>query len=159
MKREGKVDVVVGILTAVVGVLLGEAPLVAAITFLVVKFGLWGGFLAFTILWGGGGLLLAPIYDHLLNWLSFRFGKEEGSEGEGLRHRWIVRAAVVAKPLGALVNAVLLGPVLGIPVFRALGYQGLCLYVWTLVSAPVFGAVWVLGVYGRATSILLGGGK
>jgi len=130
-----------------------------AITFLVVKLGLWGGFFAFTALWGLAGVFLVPVYDQISNWLSHRFGKEEGSGRGSLRRKWVTRAATIAKPFGALVNAVLLGPVLGIPVFKVLGYQGLKLYVLVLVSAPVFGAVWVLGVYGRAANLMLGGGR
>lgn len=155
-----RVDVVVGTLTAVVGFLLGEAPLVAAITFLVVKFGLWGGFLVFTFLWGLSGVLLVPVYDQVSGWLSRRFGRGEPEvQKKDLRREWIARAARITKPLGALANSALLGPVLGIPVFRMLGYQSFKLYAWVLASAPVFGAIWVLGVYGRATNLILGGGK
>lgn len=45
----------------------------------------------------------------------------------------------------------MLGPALGWFLFRLLGYSGRSVYALTLLSAPVFGAVWVpvyaLGVW------------
>lgn len=152
-----RVDVLVGALTVAVVVVLGEAPLVAVIAFLVIKFGLWGGFLIFSTLWGLGGILLVPVYDRVSGWFSCQFEGRSGRGQEGLRRRWIAQAAQIAKPFGALVNSVFLGPIFGIPVFRALGYQGLWLYVWVLVGSLIFGAVWILGVYGRLATVVIGG--
>ena len=68
---------------------------------------------------------------------------------------WVRGAAVAAGPatrsLAVLVTMAVLGPALGWFLFRLLGYSGRSVYALTLLSAPVFGAVWVpvyaLGVW------------
>lgn len=69
---------------------------------------------------------------------------------------WVRRTAGTAGPamrsFATLVTMVMLGPALGWLLFRLFGYSGRTTYALTLVSAPVFGAVWVplygLGVWG-----------
>jgi hypothetical protein len=69
--------------------------------------------------------------------------------------RWVRSAANAAHPatrsLAVLVTMVVLGPALGWFLFRLLGYSGRSVYALTVLSAPVFGAVWVpvyaLGVW------------
>lgn len=69
--------------------------------------------------------------------------------------RWVRGAASAAGPatrsLAVLVTMALLGPALGWFLFRLLGYSGRSVYALTLLSAPVFGVVWVpvyaLGVW------------
>lgn len=153
------VHVVLAALVAVVVALASEAPFMVTIALLVVKFGLWGGFLRFTAICGVVGILVALAYDQISNWfdrwISRRFGKAASKPEEGLRREWIARAASIAKPLGALITAVFMGPALGIPGFKALGYEGWRLYVWTLISAPIFSAVWVF-IYGSAANMVVG---
>jgi len=68
---------------------------------------------------------------------------------------WVRSTANAAHPatrsLAVLVTMVVLGPALGWFLFRLLGYSGRSVYALTLLSAPVFGAVWVpvyaLGVW------------
>ena len=61
--------------------------------------------------------------------------------------RWVRSAASAADPaarsLAVLVTMVVVGPALGWFLFRLLGYSGRSVYALTLLSAPVFGAVWV----------------
>jgi hypothetical protein len=56
------------------------------------------------------------------------------------------------RSMGALVTMVVLGPVLGWPLFRLLGYSRRSTYSLTLAAAPIFGGIWVpfygLGVWG-----------
>ena len=74
--------------------------------------------------------------------------------GRGVE-RWVRNAANSADPatrsLAVLVTMVVLGPALGWYLFRLLGHSGRSVYALTLLSAPVFGAVWVpvyaLGVW------------
>ena len=69
--------------------------------------------------------------------------------------RWVRNVASAAGPatrsLAVLVTMAVLGPALGWFLFRLLGYSGRSVYALTLLSAPVFGAVWVpvyaLGVW------------
>lgn len=69
---------------------------------------------------------------------------------------WVKRIARVGgpvlRPLAALLTMVYLGPVLGWPLFRLLGYEGCTTYVLTLLAAPIFAGIWVpyygLGVWG-----------
>ena len=69
---------------------------------------------------------------------------------------WVRGIADTARPalrrLAALVAMVVLGPVLGWPVFRLLRYSRRSTYALTLLAAPVFGGMWVpfysLGVWG-----------
>jgi len=76
--------------------------------------------------------------------------------------RWVRNAASAAGPatrsLAVLVTMVVLGPALGWFLFRLLGYTGRSVYALTLLSAPVFGAVWVpvyaLGVWKLLESLL-----
>ena len=60
-------------------------------------------------------------------------------------------AGPATRSLAVLVTMVVLGPALGWFLFRLLGYSGRSVYALTLLSAPVFGAVWVpvyaLGVW------------
>lgn len=81
------------------------------------------------------------------------------SLGRGLE-RWVRRIAGTAGPatrsFAALLSMVMLGPVLSWLLFRLLGYSSRTVYVLTLVSAPVFGAVWV-PVYGLGARSLLQG--
>lgn len=75
--------------------------------------------------------------------------------GRGLE-RWVRSIADTAGPavrwLANILAMALLGPVLSWLIFRLLGYSGRSTYVLTLVSAPVFGVVWVpfytYGVWG-----------
>ena len=58
------------------------------------------------------------------------------------------------RSLAVLVSMVVVGPALGWFLFRLLGYEGRSVYALTLLSAPVFGVVWVpvyaLGVWSLA---------
>jgi hypothetical protein len=75
--------------------------------------------------------------------------------GRGLE-RWVRSIADTAGPatrwLANILAMAMLGPALSWLVFRLLGYSGRSTYVLTLVSAPVFGVVWVpfyaFGVWG-----------
>ena len=70
--------------------------------------------------------------------------------------RWVRSIADTARPalrwFASFLAMALLGPVLSWLIFRLLGYSGPSTYLLTLVSAPVFGAVWVpfyaFGVWG-----------
>jgi hypothetical protein len=61
--------------------------------------------------------------------------------------RWVRSAASAADPatrsLAVLVTMAVVGPALGWFLFRLLGYSGRTVYALTVLSAPVFGAVWV----------------
>jgi hypothetical protein len=61
--------------------------------------------------------------------------------------RWVRSTAHAAHPatrsLAVLVTMAVLGPALGWFLFRLLGYSGRSVYALTVLSAPVFGAVWV----------------
>jgi len=69
---------------------------------------------------------------------------------------WVRRVADTAKPhlrpAAAVVGMVYLGPVLGWPLFRLLGYTRRTVYVLTVLGAPIFSAIWVpyygLGIWG-----------
>ena len=69
--------------------------------------------------------------------------------------RWVRNVGRAAGPatrsLAVVVTMAVLGPALGWFLFRLLGYEGRSVYALTLLSAPVFGVVWVpvyaLGVW------------
>ena len=76
--------------------------------------------------------------------------------------RWVRSAANAADPaarsLAVLLTMVVIGPALGWLLFRLLGYSGRSVYALTVLSAPVFGVVWVpvyaLGVWSLLQRLL-----
>lgn len=74
---------------------------------------------------------------------------------------WVKRIASlgrpVLRPLAALLTMVYLGPVLGWPLLRLLGYERCTTYVLTVLAAPIFAAIWV-PYYGLGVWRLLQGG-
>jgi hypothetical protein len=152
----------------VVMLVWGEALLVASIVFVVDTLGLWPGYVVFCLGWAAAGVASLAIYDlalPIVHPLVIRWWRQlwprrraEGSEAAtssraepSLLTRLVMRAARVSRPLGVLAAAALIGGA-GAPVWRLLGFRGASGYVCVVLSAALFGIIWVpfYGVGGGA---------
>lgn len=148
----------------IAGVIWDEVLLAGPIIVLVNFLGFWLGYVVFCFLWAAVGLFVLSIWLRIEPWvqrnvLSKIFGqKQDKEEGERVtaptnwRERIVLWFAGIARALGALAAAVILGPVFGWPVFKLLGYRERDVYALTIAAAWIFGAIWVpfygLGVWG-----------
>ena len=111
------------------------------------------GFFFFT-LW----LRIEPLVRRIL-----RLKEKENPPVEERKHTWrerlVMYLARTAKILGVLAAMVVLGPTLGWPAFKLLGYTEREVYILTIVAAWIFGAIWVpiygLGVWGEGLNRLV----
>ena len=135
---------------ALVGVIWDEVLLAGPIMFLVaISQYVLGDVLGFVVAYIAFCLLCAAIGLSLLTvWLRFFAKKEQVQERldkqpKNWRERLVLRLAKLARSIGALACAVLLGPVFGWPVFRLLGYSKRDVYRLTITAAWIFGGIWV----------------
>jgi hypothetical protein len=121
-------------------------------------FGFAVAYIIFCLLWAAIGLSFLTV------WLRYFAKKEQAQERldkqpKNWRERLVLWLANLARTLGAMAGAVLLGPVFGWPVFRLLGYSKRDVYRLTIAAAWLFGAVWVpiygLGLWGEGLSRIL----
>jgi hypothetical protein len=152
----------------VVMLVWGEALLVASIVFVVDTLGLWPGYVVFCLGWAAAGLASLAIYDLALPivhplvirwwrqvWPRRNAGADEASTSgqaePSLITRLVMRVARASRPLGVLAAAALIGGA-GAPVWRLLGFRGASGYVCVVLSAALFGIIWVpfYGVGGGA---------
>lgn len=143
----------------VVMLVWGETLLVASIVFAVKTLGLWLGYMVFCLGWGAMGLVSLAIYDRALpivhplviRWWRELWPRRKAGAGEAstssraepsLLARLVMRAARVSRPLGVLAAAALIGGP-GAPVWRLLGFRGASGYLCVVLSAALFGIIWV----------------
>lgn len=143
----------------VVMLVWGEALLVASIVFAVKTLGLWLGYVVFCLGWAAAGVFSLAIYDRALpivhpiviRWWRQVWPRPKGAGSEASNPggaapspvtRLAIRAARVSRPLGVLAAAALIGGA-GAPVWRLLGFRGASGYVCVVLSAALFGAIWV----------------
>lgn len=156
----------------VAGVIWDEVLLAGPIIFLVELLGFWPGYVVFCIIWAAIGLFILSVWLRIEPWVrehvfSKIFGAKEQPETEKVqtedkpsnwRERLVLWVAGLARAVGALAAAVILGPVLGWSVFRILGYRERDVYAFTIAAAWIFGGIWVpfygLGVWGFGLSRL-----
>ena len=106
------------------------------------------GGVVFTLIWftlGIGALELVTRKRWFTSFFETSPFTKMNLEGEKLkwRDRLVYWAANLTRAFGGLVAAVVLGPVLGWPAFKWLGYQKRGVYLWTGLAAPIFALVWV----------------
>jgi hypothetical protein len=173
MRNIGVTKILLGailMIPAAAGVIWDEVLLAGPIIFLVNTFGFWLGYVVFCLVWAGLGLFVLSVWLRIEPWVkehifSKIFGKKQQAVGEtkkagskNWRERLVLWIAGLARALGALAAAVILGPIYGWAVFKLLGYRERDVYAFTIVAAWIFGGVWVpfygLGVWGLGLSRL-----
>jgi hypothetical protein len=133
---------------------LGEFLLAGPILFFVevLGLGIGLGYVAFCLTWSCLGILSLTLWN-----LFFKerqsVGKTE-SKPKNWRERTVLWISRSARSFGALTAMFLLGPIFAWTVFKLLGYTERTVYVLTLISAWVFGGIWV-PIYAGAWDISL----
>jgi len=124
--------------------LIGETPtMITPIVTLNGFFGFWLGMLFFFAYMA----LMFVVLVGLATWLWPK--KVEGSESNKvvaffahLIERLSVSKLRVAIPAAGIVNALLMGPIFGFPIYRALGIHGKELTRWTVIAFGIFCPFW-----------------
>ncbi len=158
---------------ALVGIFWDEVLLAGPIIALVAAFqhllGYFPGFVVayvvFCLLWMVIGFFFFTLWLRIEPWIKkvLRIKEKEQTSSDEQKKTWrtrlVLRAAHVAKILGALVAMVILGPTLGWPAFKLLGYTKREVYILTVIAAWIFGGIWVpiygLGAWGEGLNRLV----
>lgn len=159
VKQSSFTKVVIGVLTFIPAFALvfwDEILLAGPIIFLVELLGFWFGYVVFCLIWYVMGLITLTLWPKIrpfiLSFFSWLLSKDftsksgENSEvaakEENWRTRLVLWLANIARVLGALAAAVLMGP-FSWTVLKLLGYKERAVYIFTFVAAWIFGAIWV----------------
>ncbi len=158
---------------ALVGVFWDEVLLAGPIMALVATFqhllGYFPGFavayVVFCLFWTALGFFLFTLWLRIEPWFrkTLKLKEREQKPTEEKKHTWrerlVLRLAQTAKILGVLTVMVMLGPALGWPAFKLLGYTERDVYTLTVAAAWIFGGIWVpiygLGVWGEGLNRLI----
>ncbi|OGY24596.1 MAG: hypothetical protein A2Y57_01970 [Candidatus Woykebacteria bacterium RBG_13_40_7b] len=160
----------IGLIGAIAGTVWDEVLLAGPIMFLVAGFqhllgniiGFGVAYVVFCPLWIGIGFFFFTAWIKIEPWLKRILGikDKEQQTAKEFEHTWRARLvlylAKIAKIFGVLATMVVLGPTLGWPAFKLLGYKEKDIYKLTIIAGWIFGAIWVpiygLGVWGAGLS-------
>jgi len=123
-----------------------EALITGSIAFFAHTLGIAKGLLAFTGTWLLAGLLVLALTE--LVWPERARTASREEMGSSAVHRGISRLSARSRFVAALAVAWFFGPMVGPPLFRALGYHGRSLVAWVVVSAPIFCVFWFFWTVG-----------
>ena len=127
---------------AVLGFVFGEALLAGPIVFLVELLGFGLGYVAFCLIWAGIGVIVLTLWN-----LFFAKRQSAKRTAKGKPSNWRERLVLwfsgFARSSGTLAAMIILGPFFAWTIFKLLGFRERNVYVLTLISAWIFGGVWV----------------
>lgn len=123
-----------------------EALITGSIAFFAHTLGISRGLLAFTATWLAAGLIVLGLTIHV--WPEKARTASAAEMARDPVRRGVGRLSQRSRFIAALVVAWFFGPMVGPPIFRALGYHGRALTAWVVASAPIFCVFWFFWTVG-----------